>query len=184
MMADDIKVESTSETPALTLLFVLLTIELLGVPLAWRKVHGGEDLRWIGYQVDVTCLRLGITESRARWSVEWFSRLVRDGQCRIDDFRSGIGRLSFVAGALEFERLFLAPLFAFAARYRDSSSVGLPLYVATVLRHLSQRFELRRMYPSTVRRVRTRGPFRVDACADESGIGVGGWLPTRDRAGR
>ena len=184
MMADDIKVESTSETPALTLLFVLLAIEVMGIPLTWRKVHGGESLRWIGYQVDVSGLRLGITESRASWSVAWCSRLVRDGQCRLDDFRSGIGRLGFVTGALEYERPFLAPLFAFAARHSNTSLARLPLYVVSVLRHLAGRFEHRRMYPSTVRRSKAREPFRVDACADENGIGVGGWLPTRNEAGQ
>ena len=176
--------ESTGEWPVHTLLFVLLALEVLGVPMSWRKVHGGESMRWIGYQVDVAGLRLGITESRAKWSVDWCARLARDGRCRPEELRSGLGRFGFVTGALEYERPFLAPLYSFASRCRNQELVILPLYVVIVLVHLARRFELRHMYPSTVRRQRMSESFRVDAHADEGGIGVGGWKPVRDENGQ
>ena len=68
----------------------------------------------------------------------------------------------------------LAPLYSFASRCRDQELAILPLYVVTMLTHLARRFELRYMYPSTVRRSRMSESFRVDAHADEEGIGVGG----------
>ncbi len=184
LMADDAKVESTAEQPRLPLLFVLLYLEMLGVPLSWRKIHGGPMLQWIGYQVDVAGLQLGITASRAKWASDFCSRLVRDGKCRSDEFRSGLGRLGFIVGALEFERPFLAPLYSHASRLSDSKINILPIYVITILSYLSRRFELRRMYPSAAVRDKTTEAFRVDACAVGNDIGIGGWLPTRDSMGQ
>ena len=92
------EMESIGESPVHTLLFALLTMKVPGVPLSWRKVHGGESMRWIGYQVDVAGLSLGMTESRAKWSVDWCSRLARDGRCRPDELRFGLGRFGLVTG--------------------------------------------------------------------------------------
>ncbi len=183
LMADDIKVESTSSRPQHSLVWALLFLSVLGLPLAWRKVHGGSVLRWIGYEVDLLGLKLGITESRAQWAIAWCSRVARDGCCRVDDFRAALGRLAFITGALEFERPFLAPLFSFLALTNGDGPHALPLYVTTVLTHLARRFAARRLYPSTVRRLRSAEPFRVDAHADGQEIGVGGWLPARNAAG-
>ncbi len=183
LMADDIKLEATGPYPRRCLLWALLCLTVLGYPLAWRKIHGGDVVRWIGYEVDIAGLRLGVTEARAQWAVTWCLRVARDGQCRIDDFRAALGRLGFIAGALEFERPFLAPLYAFLARAAGDGPRTLPLYVTTVLVHLATRFAARRLYPSTVKRVKTLEAFRVDAHADGDVVGVGGWLPARDAQG-
>ncbi len=184
LMADDVKLEATSTQPRRSLIWALLFLSVLGLPLAWKKVHGGTFMRWIGYEVDVVGLKLGITESRAQWAVDWCSRVARDGRCRSDDFRAALGRLGFVTGALEFERPFLAPLFSHLAHARGDGLLQLPLYVTTVLLHLAARFAARRLYPSAVRRGRNAEHFRVDARADGETIGVGGWLPSRNHAGR
>ncbi len=183
LMADDIKFEATGPHPRRCLLWALLCLTVLGFPLAWRKIHGGDVLRWIGYEVDIAGLRLGITEARAQWAVTWCLRVVRDGQCRIDDFRAALGRLGFIAGALEFERPFLAPLYTFLAQATGDGPRVLPLYVTTVLVHLASRFAARRLYPSAVRRIKTMEAFRVDAHADGNEVGVGGWLPARNAQG-
>ncbi len=184
MLADDIKAESTSVSPVPAILFVLLALELLGIPLSWKKVHGGGSMAWIGYQVDIGGLSLGITAARAAWATEWCARLARDGKCRADDLKAGVGRLGFIVGALEYERPFLAPLYSYSSRFSSNALLDLPLYVVTVLGYLAGRFALRRMYPSAVRRSSRAIPFRVDAHADEEGIGVGGWQPQHDANGR
>jgi hypothetical protein len=146
-------------------------------------VHGGEALRWVGYEVDIVGLRLGITESRAQWAVTWCLRVARDGRVRLDDFRAALGRLGFITGALEFERPFLAPLYTFLSLVSADGTRDLPLYVTTVLTHLAARFSARRLYPSAVRRVKSAEAFRVDAHADGDAIGVGGWMPSRNAQG-
>ena len=95
---------------------------MLGVPLAWAKIHGGTTLAWIGFAVDLNTLALGISESRAAWAVEWLERLARDGCADMDEFRAATGRLAFVAGALEYERPFLAPLFTFSSLVKRGGS--------------------------------------------------------------
>ncbi len=179
LMADDLKLESTSPEQPSDLLFVLMYLAILGFPLAWPKVHGGAELRWIGYHVLVSRLRLGVTEHRAAWACSWARRLVRDGLTDMDDFRSGLCRLSFIAGVLDYERPFLAPLFTFAALHHGGGMRELPLFVISVLDHLAERFEKRRHYPSAERRVREAEAFRVDAMAEGNTIGIGGWRPCR-----
>ncbi len=42
LMADDIKAESTSERPKLSIMYVILILVVLGVPLSWHKSQGGD----------------------------------------------------------------------------------------------------------------------------------------------
>ena len=102
----------------------------------------------------------------------------------IDDFRSAVGRLSFVCGALEWEKPFMALLFNFLSRHKRGGLQAVPLYIRVVCRFLSERIERRRMYPSAATRSSGVEAFRVDAKAEGDAIGIGGWLPTRAEDGR
>ncbi len=106
MMADDIKVESTSRSPRLWVLWAIILLRILGVPLSWHKVQGGREIAWIGYAVNLRTLSLGISASRANWVCDWMNRVSRDGKVNINELRSVVGRLAFVAGALEYEKPF------------------------------------------------------------------------------
>ena len=183
LMADDLKAESTGLRPKRSVLFIILLWSVLGVPLSWTKVQGGRRLASIGYEVQLDTMSLGISENRAKWAVNWLDRVARDGMAEVCDFRSALGRLSFVVGALEWERPFLAPLFSFVARHRRGGLQVLPLYVRVVARFLSQRIKRRRMYPSAVSWQKGQEAYRVDAKAEGEMIGIGGWLPRRNRDG-
>ena len=113
LLADDFKVEPTSETPRKDVLFVLTLLKLFKVPFSWRKTQGGDVITWIGYTVFVRELRLGVSEARATWAVNWLRRVSRDGTVVMEDLRAALGGLSFLSGALEYDKPFLAPLFAF-----------------------------------------------------------------------
>ena len=141
-------------------------------------------MAWIGYEVQLDSLSLGISANRALWAVNWLERVARDGLAEIADFRSAIGRLSFVVGALEWERPFLAPLFSFVSRHRRGGLQVLPLYVRVVAKFLAQRISRRRMYPSAVEWKKGQEAYRVDAKAEGEMIGIGGWLPKRDQDGK
>ncbi len=183
LMADDLKCESTAEQPHVPIVFVILLLVVLGVPLSWHKAQGGETIKWIGYEVHLGQLALGITQRRADWCVDFLLQLARDGRADVARMRSGLGRLCFVVGALEWERPFLAPLYAFLARQPRWGHRSLPTFVRVISHYMAARLSLRRLYPSATTRSRSLEAFRIDASAEGDVIGVGGWLPTRNQHG-
>ncbi len=182
LMADDFKVESTAVNAEREVLWVILFLLLLRLPLAWRKIQGGDEISWIGYAVRCYNLSLGISASRAQWASDWLHRHARDGLACAAEYTAALGRLSFICGAMEYDRPFLSPLFAYKAKIGNSGIKVLPMFVRIVMRHLAQRFEQRRFYPSASTRLEGDS-FRVDAKAEGRSIGVGGWLPARDKRG-
>ena len=101
----------------------------------------------------------------------------------ISDFDSGLGRLSFVCGALTYDKPFLAPLFSLSAstRRKYGRKVDLknqPPFITFILFHLNSRLEKRAMVPC--KRGRPRGDkaverFRTDAKAEGELVTVGGY---------
>ncbi len=184
LMADDLKAESTASDREASIVWLVVFLCILGVPLAWRKTKGGDVIDWIGYNVRLQDLSLGVSESRAAWAVGWLTRGARDKAMKVEEFTAGLGRLVFVTGALEYERPFLSPLFAWLSRQNRRGLKKLPCYVCLVMHHLAGRIAERRHYPSAERRVRDGVPFRVDAHASGEEIGIGGWLPVLGAEGR
>ncbi len=177
LVADDFKFESTSDSPEHSLLYVLLLLVVIGFPLKWRKASGGREVEWVGYHLDLRTHSLGLSERRAAWAVGWCSTMAEAGAARVSDFRDGLGRLSFAVGALEHERPFLSPLFAFISRHPTGAIRRLPTFVRLLLKYLARRIEARRHYPCAVRRSPIAHAPRVDARATGDQIGIGGWLP-------
>ncbi len=128
MMADDLKIESTSSDPKFWVLWAVLMLRALGFPLSWKKVQGGNILTWIGYSVNLLELSPEISAARAQWASGWLRRAARDGVVEVADMRAALGRLAFIAGALECEKPFLAPLFSFISLYPNGGPRQLPLY--------------------------------------------------------
>ena len=192
LMADDFKLESTCQRPALPIVGTLLPLTVLGFPLSWKKVQGGEKLEWIGYEVWVRELALGITAARAAWASDWCSRVARDGMVPTSEFATGIGRLSFICGALEYERPFLAPCYALWANLRANDPTGrgrnanrkVPLYVACSLEFMDAGIAARKTYPSASKHLPTDFCPRVDARAEGQEVMLGGWLPVKGESGK
>ncbi len=183
LMADDFKIESSCSNPPRAVIKTLILFLILGLPIAWQKIQGGRRIAWIGYEVWLDRLALGISAKRAAWCVGFLDKLVRDGHCQLSYLRSGLGRLTFVVTALEWERPFLAPLYSCLALHSGDGHRVLPLYVRIIARYLSERIGRRRVYPSAIKRPLHVDAFRVDARAEGQVIGIGGWLPCRDADG-
>ena len=89
----------------------------------------------------------------------------------------------YVAGALEFERPYLAPLYKFMNLHPRDSVRRVPAFVAFILRYLATQVEECRHSPcASVLRSAETAP-RVDAQASETRTGVGGWRPVVDESG-
>ena len=144
LMADDFKVESTAPDPKREVVWFILLLSALGVPLSWSKTQGGNEVAWIGFHLILSEYKLGITQKRADWAVAWLRREATNGKADLVGFRAALGRLSFLAGALEYDRPFLAPLFTFLSVMPHFGIRPLPLYVRVIMAHLANRIERRR----------------------------------------
>lgn len=115
-------------------LFWLYVLDLLEVPLSWKKVVGGVKLVWIGYQLDVETFAKGLSDARVAWLVKWIDTRLRERRVTGQQMKSALGRMAFVAGALQHSRPFLGPVFAWVARLQAAKLVKLPAGICTLLR--------------------------------------------------
>ena len=95
----------------------------------------------VGYEFVLNETSLGLSALRAQWlkSKAGYSRLLRDHSGQMQEFQEGLGRAAFVCSALDYDRPFLAPLYAFAARHAPGSDKPLPLYVLITMEYLRRK---------------------------------------------
>ena len=87
----------------------------------------------------------------------------------MDNFEEGLGRIMYVAGALEYERPFLAPLYKFLNVHPRGSTRKLPSYVAFILRHLSIQVERERHFSFATQML----PTDISQGGSETRTGIG-----------
>ena len=101
----------------------------------------------------------------------------------VSTFEEGLGRVMFVAGALEYERPFLGPLHRFMSLHPRNSVRLVPAYVKFFLSHLAAQIGICRHYPCAVEIHSWDTAPRVDAQASEGRSGIGGWSLVRNTEG-
>ena len=89
----------------------------------------------------------------------------------------------FVAGALEYERQFLGPLYNFLALHPRDSVGAVPPYVS-FLRYLSDQIAQCRHHDCSSRMYPDQLAPWVDAQASAERTGIGGWFPHVDLSGK
>ena len=138
LYSDDAKLTGRTDYPERGLLKFLLILVLVDVPLSWKKVRGGDQVEWIGYWVDVARFEIGISASRAAWTIEWLTVKVTEGRARLGEIREVLGRLHFIAGLVEFLRPFLGPLYQWCMSGPRFAMPRLPVMLVLVLRFLAE----------------------------------------------
>ena len=162
------------------LVFFLLA-GILQFPISLNKVNGGQVLRWVGHEILLASSSVGITESRAARASKWCLELLTSDTVLFSELEEGLGRLTFVAGVLEWDRAFLSPIYCFMAAQADRSArKALKLYVRLALACLSESLPLRHHSPCGLQPSSQHTAVRVDAHAFPTGVGIGGWLPFID----
>ena len=183
LVADDYHLEAGGQSyrSALMVFFVLCAVS--GVPLSWHKTAGGDEVTWVGFELLHRSHSLGISQRRAQWFTRWCREVAASGHVLMNNFEEGLGRIMYVAGALEFERPFLAPLYRYLNLHPRDSVRRVPAYVAFILRYLADQVEESRhsTCASELRPIETAP--RVDAQASGGKTGVGGWWPVLDESG-
>ena len=116
-----------------------------------------------------------LSESKVKWILGWIARKRLDGGATGRELKSALGRLSFVAGALQHIRPFLGPLFAWAAALALGTFSKFPEAVRSLLSLIEKEVERKPM--SAPRRIPELAMeiFRVDAKAEKDLVVIGGW---------
>lgn len=175
LFADDGWLTALGEYFWRKMLFWLFVLELVEMPLSWKKVRGGLTVQWIGYQLDVDCRKKGISNRKVKWMLEWIEKHQMSGGVTGRALKSALGRFCFVAGALHHVRPFLGPLFACStvlkpgtfARFPDAISILFDFVKEEVIKEPMSK---PRRWENEVLEI-----FRVDAKAEGDHIVVGGW---------
>ena len=127
LVADDFHLEAGGVGYREALMTFFPLCHAAGVPLSWPKTAGGDSVAWVGFEILHRTYCLGVSERRAEWFVKWSETVAAAGCIDMDSFEEGLGRIACVAGALEFERPFLASLCRFLTPstrlYEQSSSL-------------------------------------------------------------
>ena len=142
LFADDYLLESGGPEYRTGLLLFFVLCAVVGVPLSWHKTCGGDTLVWVGFELLLRSRCVGISARRAEWFVRWAETIASSTTIHMGSFEEGLGRIMFVAGALEHERPFLAPLYKFLTMHPRNFIRRVPPYVSFILKYLArERYE-------------------------------------------
>ena len=175
LFADDGWLTALGEYFWRRLLFWVFLLDLLEIPLSWKKVRGGLRLQWIGYQLDPDAFEKGISERKVQWVVDWITKHRVSGGVTGRELKSALGRFCFVAGALHHVRPFLGPLFAWSSVLAMGTFARFPDAVSILLDFVEE--EIKKEPMSKPKRLSDEAweAFRVDAKAEGEKIVIGGW---------
>ena len=184
LVADDLNQSASGPHQVTALMVVLVLAAIVDIPISWHKVKGGQALSWVGYEILLAEHKAGISASRAAWAVRWCREQLESERVLVSRFEEGVGRLSFVAGILDWDRAFLSPLYKFLALEDPGAMTTLPPYVKLSLAYLSESLPVRRHVSCRQRSAPPQSSLRVDAHASAEGVGIGAWLPFVDVNGQ
>ena len=125
VVADDFLLEASGPFYRAALVIFFLLCSSLNVSLSWNKTAWGRHshLGWVR-AASPQQPKLGISERRTEWLTRWADSTY----IQMSKFEECLGRIVYVAGALEFERPFLGPLCKFlhdpSPRLSASSAVS------------------------------------------------------------
>ena len=107
--------------------------------------------------------------------MRWLNEKATEGRVKLGELREGLGRLQFIAGAIEYLRPFLGPLYAWAAAGPRFARPKLPIMVVLILKYLAKELEDFHAMPCQKRANFLGEVFRLDAKAEGDTVAVGGW---------
>ena len=74
----DFRVERIGRGFPLGLIGALWILVLFGAPIFWKKVAGGAEVSWVGYQIQLLSRSLGTSAAGADLLIRWVMSLVAD----------------------------------------------------------------------------------------------------------
>ena len=184
LVADDFHLDASGPEYRAALLLFFVLCDTCRVPLSWAKTSGGDTVAWVGFELLHSSSCLGISQRRADWFVKWSLEIASSTYVNMSRFEEGLGRIMFVARALEYEKPFMGPLYRFLSLHPRESVRRVPAYVTFILRYLARQISHTRHFPCATSITSIEQAPRVDAHASSERTGKGGWLPELDSDGR
>ena len=125
-----------------------------------------------------------LAERSADWFRRWTTEVASSSSVHMASFEEGLGRVRYVAGALEYERPFLGPLYRFMSLHPRDSVRAVPPYVSFFLRHLAAQISECRHHDCSMKMYPDQLAPRVEAQASADRTEIGGWYPHFDQSGQ
>ena len=136
----------------------------------------GGTVTWVGFELLHRTRQLGISQIRAYWFRKWTTEVASSRTVHMASFEEGIGGVVYVAGALEYERLFLGPLYNFLSLHLRDSVRTVLLCVSFSLKHLAGQIAQCRHHDCAMKMYSDHLAPRVDAQASAGRTGIGEWF--------
>ena len=140
-------------------------------------------MAWIGLELLHRSHQLGISERRANLFTRWTREVAASEHVHMTKYEEGLGGITYVAGALDYERPFLGPLYRFLALHPRNFIRRILSYEAFMLRYLALQMSENQHCDCAETRRATLWASRVDAQASSGRTGIGGWEPRTDECG-
>ena len=115
---------------------------------------------------------------------KWATEVASSTYIQMNKFEEGFGRVVYVAGALEFERLFVGPHYKFLTIHPRGSVRRVPPNVSFILKYIAHQVERGRQHPCASDMISSEVAPRVDAQASGGRTGIGGWYPVLGEDGQ
>ena len=136
LYADDLESLATTRRGRIGIVLSYSYLSAMGYPFKWAKTRGGYRVEWLGMETEYASYRLGLTERRSKWLIDWLRDKVEAGHVSATEMAQGLGRLGFAAISLDWERPFLGPFYAWSSAIQGKPGlmkipVESPLLVAS-----------------------------------------------------
>ena len=149
----------------------------LGTPFSFKKFRGGFKVPFVGFELDYSTWKVGMSDSRGAWIVSW----IKDARSKryvvqVRLFREFLGRLGFVSRIVVWIKPHLAPLYAWSSAVSKSTVAKLPETVILTLLYLEKTLDEFTFKVNPCRKPTHQvAGFRTDAKCADGFVVIAGW---------
>ena len=180
LYADDLEVMAPNKAGRYGAVLAFVVMAAVGAPFKWKKQRGGLVSDWVGFTTDYRVYALGLSEKRAAWVISWIQDLLTRMEVTDREFAAGLGRLSFAALALPWEKPMLGPLYAWSSAIQGNHGLlAIPWAVLIILKWIRDKLVKGKRMEVVRPPMRCPGKkvrFWTDAKATDEKAWIGGWL--------
>ena len=167
---------------AMSRIFTILSA--IGVPISWGKTQVGSMVDWVGYMINFETRKVTLSPEKVQKFRDLYARVSNAQALYVNEVESIVGKLAWASVLCPLSKALLFPIFKAIhspevkgkGKINDVQSVKMALHFWMRLFELVPYLE-----PEVTQQVSADYVFRVDACANQNGAFLGGWIaPVED----